>query len=261
MQDGLTMAGQDYIFQVLSVSVLGGLIGLDRTALGQFMISQPVVAGPLIGWILGDAGTGLVIGAVLEMLWVMDMPIGTFVPADSTIAAIWATAAAIIGSTGDATPSVTGFSVLLTAGLVPVTMKADAILRKRNAHLAEYAAAGAGEDAAGRLVRAHWRGLIAFFLKSFVIYLLFIPAGIWAVSWFVGAAKGLHTAMEMFLRLMLLVGLASAARRLTVSPLDPLILTGFVLSALLSHVFGAHSLMIASVVIVAGWVEVRWRAR
>lgn len=255
------MTGQDYIFQVLSVSAIGGLIGLDRTALGQFMISQPIVAGPLIGWILGDAGTGLVIGAVLEMLWVMDMPIGTFVPADSTIAAVWATASAIIGSAGDATPAVAGFSVLLTAGLVPVTMKADALLRKRNARLAAYAAAGEGEDAVRRLVRAQWRGLFAFFLKSFVIYILFIPLGIWMVSWFVGAAKGLHTAMDMFLRLMLLVGLASAARRLTVSPLDPLILTGFVLSALLSQVFGAHSLIIAAVVIAAGWVEVRQRAR
>lgn len=255
------MMGQDYLFHVLFISFVGGLIGLDRTAFGQFMISQPIVSGPLIGWIYGNVVAGLLIGAVLELLWVMDMPIGTFVPADSTIAAVWAAAASIIGAGGDPSVSVMGFSILLTAGLAPVTMKADAVLRKRNARLAEYAASDEGGGAVRKLSKAHLSGLLFFFLKSFIIYLVFLPIGILAVSWFVGAPKALHSAMEWFLRLMLLVGLASAARRLTVSPLDPLILTGFALSAVLSHVFGAHGLVIATVVIAAGWVEVRRRVR
>ena len=51
---------------IASVAFAGGVIGLDRTAAGQFMISQPIVAGPFIGWLLGDTTVGLVIGACLN---------------------------------------------------------------------------------------------------------------------------------------------------------------------------------------------------
>src|SRR5512138_278060 len=83
---------------VFLAALIGGVVGLDRTALGQFMVSQPVVAGPLTGWLLGDAPAGLVIGGALELVWVLDMPIGTFVPADATVAAVAATAIAALSS-------------------------------------------------------------------------------------------------------------------------------------------------------------------
>ena len=83
---------------IFGVALVGGILGLDRTAAGQFMISQPIVAGPLTGWILGDMAAGLVIGAILELIWVLDMPVGAFVPADSTIGAVSATALTVLGS-------------------------------------------------------------------------------------------------------------------------------------------------------------------
>ena len=83
-------------------ALAGGVIGLDRTAAGQFMVSQPIVAGPLTGLILGDVMAGLLIGALLELIWVMDVPVGTFVPANQTVAAVAATAIAVIGSGGSA---------------------------------------------------------------------------------------------------------------------------------------------------------------
>ena len=53
--------------EILRLSVLGGLLGLDGTAVGQFMVSRPVVAGTLVGWVLGVPGLGLSIGAMLEL--------------------------------------------------------------------------------------------------------------------------------------------------------------------------------------------------
>ena len=61
------------------------------------MISQPIVAGPLAGWLLGDIAAGMVIGGVLELIWVLDMPVGTFVPADATVGTMAATAIAVLG--------------------------------------------------------------------------------------------------------------------------------------------------------------------
>ena len=49
------------------VALLGGVLALDGTSVGQFMLSRPVVAGALTGWMLGDPALGLLIGTLLEL--------------------------------------------------------------------------------------------------------------------------------------------------------------------------------------------------
>jgi len=44
-----------------------GLLSLDVSAWGQIMVSRPIVCGPLIGLLLGDLKTGLIIGVLLEL--------------------------------------------------------------------------------------------------------------------------------------------------------------------------------------------------
>ena len=51
------------------VALLGGVLALDGTSVGQFMLSRPVVAGALTGWMLGDPALGLLIGTLLELCW------------------------------------------------------------------------------------------------------------------------------------------------------------------------------------------------
>ena len=153
---------------IFGVALVGGILGLDRTAAGQFMISQPIVAGPLTGWMLGDTAAGLVIGAVLELIWVLDMPVGAFVPADSTIGAVSATAIAALGSAGNATPDLIGFSILLTTAMVPITMKVEGAGRTYNSRVDDRAASAAGEDADRKLFRAHLSGLAGLFFKKCV---------------------------------------------------------------------------------------------
>ncbi len=58
------------------VSVLGGLLALDATAVGQFMISRPLVAGVIAGSLAGDAVTGLLIGSTLELYHLAVVPAG-----------------------------------------------------------------------------------------------------------------------------------------------------------------------------------------
>ena len=132
------------VLAILGIAVAGGVIGLDRTAAGQFMISQPIVAGPLTGWMLGDPTAGIVIGATMELVWLLDMPVGTFVPADATIGTIAATATAALGSPAGTSLPVIGFSILLTTAVVPVTMQADGLIRTWNSRLADAVLAGGG---------------------------------------------------------------------------------------------------------------------
>jgi mannose/fructose/N-acetylgalactosamine-specific phosphotransferase system component IIC len=247
------------IIQVLTAAVIGGLVGLDRTAVGQFMISQPVVAGPLTGWLLGDVTAGLVIGGVLELIWVLDLPVGTFVPADSTVAAVAATAIASIGGGGRAELAVIGFSLLLTVIMVPVTMFADHLMRQRNRQIPELVA---GEDrlpTEAGVTMWHLAGLIAFFLKSFTLCLGFVAAGVLLVSWFLGAPEPIQRAMTLFVMLLPLLGVASMARKLSTSTLDRSLLFGFLIGAVCVLLFKLPILAAVVLAVIGGCVEVRYR--
>ncbi len=246
---------------IVLVSLAGGIIGLDRTAAGQFMISEPIVAGPLIGWLLGDAAAGLIIGVVLELIWVMDIPVGTFVPADSTILTIWATGVAVMGSAGTAQLPVIGFSLLLTVALLPVTMRVDGFIRKWNSRLAAAAEPAPGEHAGRRLSRAHLSGLVVFFLKSFVLYLVFLPAGLIAVSLFAGLPARFQSSMSLFVKLLPLLGVASAARKLSMKTADRFLLAGFVTAAALGLALRANFFLVMLVVATATWIGVKYRER
>lgn len=56
--------------------LLGGLLALDGTSLGQTMVSRPLVAGVLTGWVMGDPVTGLLVGGVLELYSIPVFPVG-----------------------------------------------------------------------------------------------------------------------------------------------------------------------------------------
>lgn len=62
--------------ELLALAVLGGLVALDGTALGQFMVSRPLVAATLAGAVMGDAGLGLAVGGVLELFYLSALPVG-----------------------------------------------------------------------------------------------------------------------------------------------------------------------------------------
>jgi PTS system mannose-specific IIC component len=244
---------------IILVALAGGIIGLDKTAAGQFMISQPIVAGPLTGWMLGDATTGLIIGIVLELIWVMDIPVGTFIPADATLAAVWATAVAVLGSGGKAQLPAIGFCILLTVALVPLTMRVETYIRKWNSRLAAAAEPTPGEHAGRRLSRAHLSGIAVFFVKSFVLYLVLLPLGLIAVHLFSGLPMRFQGAMSLFVKLLPLLGIASAMRRLSIRTADWFFLIGFITAAAVGLALRADFLLVMLVAATATWVGVKYR--
>jgi len=249
------------ILTLAGIALVGSLIGLDRTAAGQFMISQPIVASPLVGWLLGDTLAGIMIGACLELIWVLDMPIGSFVPADATICAVSATAIAALGSPGGAPLPVIGFSILLTTAMVPVTMKADDFIRHWNSRLADAVMAGPGPLDGHAIARAHLAGLTVFYVKFFVLYLIFIPAGIVAVAVFMRLPDHAHRAMSLFVKLLPLIGVALVARKFTMKTIDVFLLGGFLFAFAAAGIFHAPALLIVLLIVAGGWLGARYSER
>lgn len=74
--------------EIILVFALAGLASLDLTEVWQGMWSQPLVSGPLIGWLLGDWQKGLWIGVLLQLLWLGYVPLGVAVFPDPAIGGV-----------------------------------------------------------------------------------------------------------------------------------------------------------------------------
>jgi mannose/fructose/N-acetylgalactosamine-specific phosphotransferase system component IIC len=61
---------------LLLLSLLGGLLALDATSLGQFMLSRPLIAAGLAGMIAGNPEGGIVAGLLLEAIHLAGLPVG-----------------------------------------------------------------------------------------------------------------------------------------------------------------------------------------
>lgn len=88
------------ITTTLIISLITGLAYLQRRVLGDCQLERPLVLGPIIGLILGDFGTGLFVGASLELVFMGAQAIGGAVPSNVAIASALGTSAAILSGTG-----------------------------------------------------------------------------------------------------------------------------------------------------------------
>lgn len=70
---------------MLTQAILIGLVAMCVTfewALGTCLASRPIVTGVLIGLVMGDLQTGIIVGATLEMVFIGSVTIGAAVPPD-----------------------------------------------------------------------------------------------------------------------------------------------------------------------------------
>ncbi len=147
---------------LLALAALGGLAGLDTVSLAQTMVSRPIVAGPLAGLLLGDASTGMLVGMLLEIISLNQLPIGAARYWDTGPAAVAAAAAAIWSPSGIPASLVlaVGYGVLVAwAGSWSMHLR-----RRFNEVLVGQE--GGRPLSPGRLSRRHLSALGADFLRA-----------------------------------------------------------------------------------------------
>ena len=159
----------------LLLSALGGVLALDATALGQFMVSRPLVGGTLAGWILGDPVVGLEVGAALELFHIAGMPAGgSRVPevGPASVAAV-AVASASSGAPGLALGVLVG---LVTADLGGMTV---GVQRHLSAKLMTRVEGGVASP--GHLDAAHLAVMALDFVRGAGITAVAALGGVWLV--------------------------------------------------------------------------------
>jgi fructoselysine/glucoselysine PTS system EIIC component len=160
--------------QVLWLSALGALLALDAAMVGQFMIAQPLVVGGIFGYLLGDVSSGLMIGAMIQLLWLGVLPVGAYVPSDHTVTGGITTGLAILlmQKCGLAFgPSlVLAFGIAIPAGVL--SGKLDVLVRHVNSRIAGWGERAAEKYGSHGIAVLNGIGLFGSFLRNFIIYLV-----------------------------------------------------------------------------------------
>lgn len=149
------------MLQGFLVSLVAALVYMESRIGGQHMLDRPIIIGPLVGIIMGDPITGLIIGGQLELVWMGLVGIGTSTPPDVVVGSALATALAIR----------TGASYETTLALaIPISLLAQVgsigvcILNTTFAHWADTCADR--RDYRGVEI-ANWMGSALYFIFKF----------------------------------------------------------------------------------------------
>lgn len=82
------------IIQILLVAVFAFIAGIDQFSFLESLY-QPIVSGAVIGAILGDLQTGLIVGGTYQLMTIGNMPVGGAQPPNAVIGGIMAVVFAI----------------------------------------------------------------------------------------------------------------------------------------------------------------------
>lgn len=153
---------------VLLLLIWGTLVGLDLVSVPQAMISRPLVAGTVAGWLVGDVEAGLRIGVLFELFALDVLPVGAVRYPDygpATVAAV---------ALGAGTPWELSLGISVALGLVLSVLGGWSlqIVRRWNAKAIQRRAAAlsAGESSAIR--RLQYGALLRDAVRGFSLTLL-----------------------------------------------------------------------------------------
>ncbi|OCN04521.1 PTS mannose/fructose/sorbose family IID subunit [Erysipelotrichaceae bacterium MTC7] len=209
----------------LLLSVFIGIVITENYGYGYWMISRPIFAGPLIGLILGDVQTGLIVGGSVELMYMGILPIGGSVPPNAQIAGMLSTVFAIQNG---GNPEV-GITLALPIGMLAQLLIMFAwniniiIMHRADTYLAK------GEIR--KVEFAHLAGLPIFFIVFFIPSFLAVYFGSDFVNNVVASLPAIVTdGMKVASGILPAVGMAMLLKMMDMKKYWPFFLIGFVLA-------------------------------
>lgn len=142
------MAAPTWWLDVLPLSLLAGVIGLDVVSFPQAMISRPIVAATLGGAFVGAPMAGLVCGAALECLALEALPVGASRYPEWGSASVVAGAVAATGASAGSMPLAGAFAVAVALGIATAWIGGLTMIKHRQI-IASFARPRLGQLAVG----------------------------------------------------------------------------------------------------------------
>jgi len=167
------------LWRFLLAGLVGGVCYLDRTAAFQLMLHRPLVVATLFGGIFGNFAAGAQVGVVLELIFLVHLPVGASLPPDDTGAAIFAGSAAAAVSAVSVLDSGNFTAVILLSVLCAEAGKqADRGVRTINGRIARITRESVERGDLRGVESGLLAGLTLFGLVGTGLSLLFCAAGL-----------------------------------------------------------------------------------
>ena len=165
------------IRQSLIAAFWAGLIALDITAFGPWLIAQPMIAGPLFGWLMGNLAVGLIIGGIVQLLWMDVTPVGVGIPYDATAVAILAIFWATLPGASSLAQIV--LALIMAVPFGSIFRRMDQRARRFNTRILHHIEKVSDERLPLALNVGIAAGLVWSFLRYAVSYFVVMLAGAW----------------------------------------------------------------------------------
>lgn len=211
--------------ETLLLSLFIALVITENYGYGYWMISRPIFAGPLIGLILGDVNTGLIVGGSVELMYMGILPIGGSVPPNAQIAGMLSTVFAIKNG---GNPEV-GIALAL-----PIGMLAQLLIMfawNINIFLMHRADACIKDGKIKQMEMVHLSGLVIFFITFLIPTYLAIYFGSDFVNNVVASMPAILTdGLKVASGILPAVGMAMLLKMMNLNKFWPFFMLGFVLA-------------------------------
>lgn len=194
--------------EIVLAVLIGGLVALDGTSVGQFMVSRPFVAAALGGLAVGRPAQGIVAGVVLEALHLAVLPVGAakYPEGGPPAVAAGAVYASIVPPVAAAATLLV--CVLVTLALEQVGGRSVELMRQWNGR---FAGAPAGGLTPAQVAGRQYGAIAVDFVRGALLTLV----AILLLGWLLRAIdfSGFpEVAVGTILRLSVVAGVASALR-------------------------------------------------
>jgi mannose/fructose/N-acetylgalactosamine-specific phosphotransferase system component IIC len=159
----LPPGGTPHLFALAgTAALLSGLAAIERKGAFQLMLARPLVLAPVLGWMLGDAHGGLLLGVPLELLFLGGVNLGGSLPDNESLLAAALTAMVVpagmaAGSGVDASLAAIGIALLFPLALFGRRLERAGELRNSELMDAAITRAAHGDPSAARV---NLRGLL-----------------------------------------------------------------------------------------------------
>jgi PTS system mannose-specific IIC component len=165
--------------EILPISLLGGILGLDVVCFPQMMYSRPLVAAAVAGAFVGDAATGILVGVTLELVALATLPFGASRYPE------WGSAAVVAGAMAGAlhTERAGALTIGVLAGLATAWIGGWTMvkLRQWNAWMARRRRPALDAGSRGTVIGLQLAGLTADLVRAAlltaVMYAVLFPVG------------------------------------------------------------------------------------
>ncbi|MBC8181781.1 PTS sugar transporter subunit IIC [candidate division KSB1 bacterium] len=161
----------DIIPAILITSLIGGIIAIDTAVAFQIMISQPIVSCTIIGLIFGLPEIGILVGILLELPWLINIPSGGAHGSEGNLGAVVAAALSsyLVSRNINTANIIIITSIIYSLCISQVGSFLIDFLRKVNLNLVHDADQAVENADVGEITRLNLTGFFYMFVMGFIL--------------------------------------------------------------------------------------------